>query len=100
MMALTILTVDAMMMLKFETEILIWQKDSFYSVNWIVIGIVTSHVVTCVYLYDSFYAVNLITIGIVTSHVVTCVSLLEGWWGDVKTLQILLAFEGDLVRNR
>ena len=52
MIALTILTVDAMMMLKFETEILIWQNDSFYSVNWIAIGIVTSHVVTCVYLHD------------------------------------------------
>ena len=52
MVALTILTVDAMMMLKFETEILIWQNDYFYSVNWIVIGIVTSHVVTCVYLHD------------------------------------------------
>ena len=52
MIALTILTVDAMMMLKFEIEILIWQNDSFYSVNWIAIGIVTSHVVTCVYLHD------------------------------------------------
>ena len=43
---------DVMMMLKFETEILIWQNNSFYSVNWITIRIVTSHVVTCVYLHD------------------------------------------------
>ena len=52
MIALTILTVDTMIMLKFETEILIWQNDSFYSVNWIAIRIGTSHVVTCVYLHD------------------------------------------------
>ena len=25
---------------------------------------------------------------------------LDGWWGDVKTLRILLAFEGDLVCDR
>ena len=48
----------------------VYLYDSFYAVNWITIGIVTYHVVTCVYLYDSFYAVW-IAIGIMTSHVVT-----------------------------